>query len=79
MTSSRRVATVLLCACVWVIHPTCFHLLTAGLAARQFTEKYRDAVSFLCLFVFETGFLCVALAVLELREIHLPPPPKCWD
>jgi hypothetical protein len=36
----------------------------------------------------ETGFLCVALAVLELTlqtrlasnsEIHLPLPPKCWD
>ena len=27
----------------------------------------------------ETGFLCVALAVLELREIRLPLPPKCWD
>jgi hypothetical protein len=37
---------------------------------------------------FETRFLCVALAVLELTlqtrlasnsEIHLPLPPKCWD
>jgi hypothetical protein len=37
---------------------------------------------------FETGFLCVALAVLELTlltrlasnpEIHLPLPPKYWD
>ena len=38
---------------------------------------------------FETRFLCVALAVLELAlvdqaslkltEIHLPLPPKCWD
>jgi hypothetical protein len=37
---------------------------------------------------FETGFLCVALAVLELTlktrlasksEIRLPLPPKCWD
>ena len=35
---------------------------------------------------FETGFLCVALAVLELTlwsglkltEIYLPLPPKCW-
>ena len=46
---------------------------------------------FVCLFVcFETGFLCVALAVLELTlvdqnshreltEIHLPLPPECWD
>jgi hypothetical protein len=42
---------------------------------------------FICLF-FETGFLCVALAVLELTlytklalnsEIYLPLPPKCWD
>jgi hypothetical protein len=40
-------------------------------------------------FFFETGFLCVPLAVLELTlfetslasnsEIHLPLPPKCWD
>jgi hypothetical protein len=46
---------------------------------------------FFCLFVFiffETGFLCVDLAVLELTlytslasnsEICLPLPPKCWD
>jgi hypothetical protein len=48
-----------------------------------------------CLFVwffgflfFETGFLCIALAILELTletrlvsnsEIRLPLPPKCWD
>jgi hypothetical protein len=40
------------------------------------------------LFVFETGFLWVALAVLELTlqtrlvskaEIHLPLSPKCWS
>jgi hypothetical protein len=39
-------------------------------------------------FFVETGFLCVALAVLELTlqtrlalnsEIRLPLPPKCWD
>ena len=47
---------------------------------------------FVCLFVcfifFETRFLCVALAVLELTletrlaansEILLLLPPKCWD
>jgi hypothetical protein len=45
---------------------------------------------FVCLFcfVFETGFLCVALAILELTlqtrlalnsEICLSLPPKCWD
>jgi hypothetical protein len=37
---------------------------------------------------FQTGFFCVALAVLELilytklawnSETHLPLPPKCWD
>ena len=42
---------------------------------------------FVCLF-FETGFLCIALALLELtlktrlasnQEICLPLPPKCWD
>jgi hypothetical protein len=39
-------------------------------------------------FFFETGFLCIALAVLELTlktrlasnsEIRLPLPPECWD
>jgi hypothetical protein len=34
---------------------------------------------FVCVFGFETGFLCVALAVLELTEICLPLPPKGWD
>ena len=44
---------------------------------------------FVCLYLvfvfFETGFLCVALVVLELTrlasnsEIRLPLPPKCWD
>jgi hypothetical protein len=35
--------------------------------------------------VLKTGFLCVALAVLELTlktrmsEIHLPLPLECWD
>ena len=28
---------------------------------------------------FETGFLCVALAGLELTEIHLILPPESWD
>lgn len=32
-------------------------------------------ISFLC---FETGFICIALAVLEL-EVQLPLPPKCWE
>ena len=44
--------------------------------------------SSLLLFVFETGFLCVALAILELTlqtrlasksEIQLTLPPECWD
>ena len=45
---------------------------------------------FVCLFVFRDRFLCVSLgpilepalvdqAELELTEIHLPLPPKCWD
>jgi hypothetical protein len=43
---------------------------------------------FVFFFVIEIGFLCVALAILELTlktrlawnsEIHLPLPPKCWD
>lgn len=33
----------------------------------------------LCWFVFETGALYVALAVLKLIEIHRPLIPKCWD
>jgi hypothetical protein len=52
-------------------------------------RKYRQPSwhFFVCLF-FETGFLCVVLAVLELAlqtrlalnsEIRLPLPPKCWD
>jgi hypothetical protein len=45
-------------------------------------------VCFVLFWFFETGFLCVALAVLELTlwtrlasnsEIHLPPPPEYWD
>jgi cellobiose-specific phosphotransferase system component IIC len=37
---------------------------------------------------FETGFLCIVLAILEFilytmlasnSEIHRPLPPKCWD
>ena len=27
----------------------------------------------------QTGFLCVALTGLELKEIYLPLPPKHWD
>ena len=30
------------------------------------------------IFFSETEFLCVALAVLELR-LHLPLSPECWD
>jgi hypothetical protein len=32
---------------------------------------------FILFWFFETGFLCVALAVLELSEIRLPLPPEC--
>ena len=55
-------------------------------------EFPRDPMIFFFLgfgfWVLETGFLCVALAVLELTlwtrlvsnsEIYLPLPPKCWD
>ena len=43
---------------------------------------------FCFLLFFETGFLCVALAVLEFTfwtglasssEVRLPLPPQCWD
>jgi hypothetical protein len=52
----------------------------AGLDQGQFITAF--------FLVFETGFLCVALAVLELTlltrlasnsEIRLPLHPKCWD
>ena len=56
-------------------------------------EKHHECLCFVSFvlflwFFFETGFLCVALAVLELTlwtrlasnsEIHLPLPPECWD
>jgi hypothetical protein len=51
-------------------------------------REAKGLTSFLFCFVFEAGFLCVALAVLELTlktrlalnsEIRLPLPPKCWD
>lgn len=41
--------------------------------------------SFVCLFVLETGFLClfcyhsVDQGSLKLKEICLSLPPKCWD
>jgi hypothetical protein len=47
-----------------------------------------EAFSFCFVLFFETGFLCVALAVLELTletrlasnsETRLPLSPKCWD
>jgi hypothetical protein len=28
---------------------------------------------------FETGFLCIALAVLKLTETRLPLSLECWD
>jgi hypothetical protein len=53
-------------------------------------KKHSTYLFTFCLCVFETGFLCLALATLELAwsvgqadfkltEIHLPLPPKCWD
>jgi hypothetical protein len=54
-------------------------------------EQHENTHFIFCLFVclfFETGFLCVALDVLELTlqtrlawnsKIHLPLPPKRWD
>jgi hypothetical protein len=48
----------------------------------------RFTVQFLFFSFFERGFLCVALAVLELTlqtrlalnsQISLPLPPECWD
>jgi hypothetical protein len=55
---------------------------------RKDGERERQ-IGFVFFFFFsETGFLCVALAVLELplstrlalnSEIGLPLPPECWD
>jgi hypothetical protein len=54
------------------------------------SHTHTAAVACASLFFFppETGFLCIAQAVLELTlytrlasnsEIRLPLPPKCWD
>ena len=62
--------------------------LYLSLPGRTGTRSWIVQILFVCLFLFETGFLCVALAVLELTlqtrlasnsEIHLPLPPKCRD
>jgi hypothetical protein len=56
----------------------------------ELSELFLSFFSFFFFFLvfFETGFLCIVLAVLELTlwtrlasnsEIHLPLPPKCWD
>jgi len=51
------------------------------------TETERE-ICFVVAVLFESGFLCVALAVQELAletrlalksEIHLPLPPACWS
>ena len=56
--------------------------------SNRITMPFDMLVSCFVLFCFETGFLCVALAVLELTlwtgltwnsEIHLPLPSKSWD
>jgi hypothetical protein len=47
---------------------------------KQNKNKNNNISLCLCVCVyFETGFLCVALAGLELTEIYLPLPSKCWD
>ena len=56
--------------------------------SNRITMPFDMLVSCFVLFCFETGFLCVALAVLELTlwtgltwnsEVHLPLPSKSWD
>jgi hypothetical protein len=70
------------------LHP-CVVALAFNLITQQ-TEAHRLlSFIFISLFsFFETGFRCVALAVLELTlytrlalnsEICLPLPPKCWE
>jgi hypothetical protein len=62
-----------------------------GIRNQRYRQFCRN-VLFVCLFLFcffsETGFLCIALAVLELTlktrlasnsEICLLLPPECWN
>ena len=60
------IAYLLLAIAIWmIIHDISFDVTGLGCA--------------LVFGFFETGFLCVVLAVLELKEILLPLAPKCWD
>ena len=88
-----------LCYCV-IGHQDILQMLYKNeLQGKQKPQYYSVETKFICinyfinffyLFVlfFETGILCIALAVLELTlqtrlasnsEICLPLPPKCWD
>jgi hypothetical protein len=42
-------------------------------------KPWKYSVNFPALFICFVYFLCVALAVLELTEILLLLPSKCWD
>jgi hypothetical protein len=51
-------------------------------------HRWEPRITKIYIWFFETGFLCIALTVLELTlwirlasnsEIRLPLPPKCWD
>jgi hypothetical protein len=92
------------CACVYthmhlasVQANSCrFESLLVNVSSCQKVGDLQQVCHFIYLFIyfiylfwfFETGFLCIALVVLELTlktklasnsEIHLPLPPKCWD
>ena len=63
--------------------------LLASQPSLYLVSRFKKIYIFIYLFwFFETRFLCVALAALELSlqtrlalnsEIHLPLPPRCWD
>jgi hypothetical protein len=42
-------------------------------------DAVRRSLEFCCVVCFKTGSHYITLAGLELIEVHLPLPPKCWD
>ena len=42
-------------------------------------EDLKNNFWFFFVLFFKTGFLCVTLAGLELTDILMLLPPKCWD
>jgi hypothetical protein len=60
--SVRACARVCVCVCVCV----CVHMHLGAVARDECSASCVIILYFVCLFVFESGFLCVVLAVLEL-------------